>query len=89
MYWLIENQTKINHLCQIKHKEAYVEIIPTSPFLHPVENSICAIYIRPLTDTKGYIIPISHSETINLDIEEGIKVLNSIENIYIRDKKET
>ena len=88
MYWLIENQTKIDHLCQIKHKEAYVEIIPTSPFLHPVENSICAIYIRPLTDTKGYIIPISHSETINLPLEEGIKVLKSIENIYIRDKKE-
>ena len=60
MYWLIENQTKIDHLCQIKHKEAYVEIIPTSPFLHPVENSICAIYIKPLTDTKGYIIPINH-----------------------------
>ena len=88
MYWLIENQTKIDHLCQIKHKEAYVEIIPTSPFLHPVENSICAIYIKPLTDTKGYIIPINHSETINFDIEEGIRVLNSIKNIHIRDKKE-
>jgi hypothetical protein len=88
MYWLIENQNKIDHLCQIKHKEAYVEIIPTSPFLHPVENNICAIYIRPITDTKGYIIPINHSETINFDIEEGIKVLNSIENLHIRDKKE-
>ena len=88
MYWLIENQIKIDHLCQIKHKEAYVEIIPTSPFLHPVENNICAIYIRPLTDTKGYIIPINHSETINSPLEEGIKVLNSIENIHIRDKKE-
>ena len=88
MYWLIENQTKIDHLCQIKHREAYVEIIPTSPFLHPVENNICAIYIRPIPDTKGYIIPINHSETINFDIEEGIKVLNSIENLHIRDKKE-
>ena len=88
MYWLIENQNKIDHLCKIKYKEAYVEIIPTSPFLHPVENDICAIYIRPLSSTKGYIIPINHSETINLDIEEGIKVLNSIENLHIRDKKE-
>ena len=88
MYWLIENQTKIDNLCKIKYKEAYVEIIPTSPYLHPVENNICAIYFRPITDTKGYIIPINHSETINFDIKEGIKVLNSIENIHIRNKKE-
>tara|TARA_R110000737_G_scaffold285214_1_gene291766 strand:+ start:70 stop:1272 length:1203 start_codon:yes stop_codon:yes gene_type:complete len=68
--------------------EAYVEIIPTSHTLHPAENSICAIYIRPLNDTKGYIIPINHSEAINFPIEEGEKVLNSIKNIHIRDKKE-
>ena len=88
MYWLIENQTKINNLCQIKYKEAYVEIIPTSHCLHPIKNSICAIYIRPLIDVKGYIIPINHSETINFSLEEGEKVLNSIEKIYVRDKKE-
>ncbi len=88
MYWLIEEQNKIDLLCKIQHKEAFVEIIPTSPFLHPVKNNICAIYIRPLNDKKGYIIPINHSETINLDLEEGIRALNSIEKIYIRDKKE-
>ena len=88
MYWLIEDQNKIDILCQIKHKEAYVEVIPTSHTLHPVENDICAIYIRPLNATKGYIIPINHSETINFPIEEGEKVLNSIENLHIRDKKE-
>ena len=88
MYWLIEDQNKIDLLCKIKHKEAYVEVIPTSHSLHPVENSICAIYIKPLTDTKGYIIPINHSETINFNIEEGEKVLNSIGKIYVRDKKE-
>lgn len=88
MYWLIENQSKIDHLCKIKYKEAYVEIIPTSHCLHPIENNICAIYIRPLIDTKGYIIPINHSETINFNLEEGEKVLNSIEKIYVRDKKE-
>ena len=88
MYWLIEDQVKIDRLCQMSHMEAYVEIIPTSHTLHPAENSICAIYIRPLNDTKGYIIPINHSEAINFPIEEGEKVLNSIKNIHIRDKKE-
>ena len=89
MYWLIEEQDKIDLFCKIHHKEAYVEVIPTSPYLHPVKNNICAIYIRPLNDTKGYIIPINHSETINFNIEEGEKVLNSINKVYVRDKKET
>jgi hypothetical protein len=88
MYWLIEDVEKIELLCEKKHKQAYVEIIPTSPTLHPSQNQVCALFVRPLKDTKGYIIPIKHSETINLDIEVCKKVLNSIEEIYVRDKKE-
>jgi len=88
MYWLIEDQQKIETLCRIKHQVAYVEVIPTSHNLHPVENDICAIYIRPRDDSKGYIIPINHSETINTTIEDCLKVLNSIEYLYVRDKKE-
>jgi len=88
MYWLIEDQNKIDILCQIKHEVAYVEVIPTSHNLHPVENDVCALYIRPKEDTKGYIIPINHSETINSTIEDCLRVLNSIKYIYVRDKKE-
>lgn len=88
MYWLIEDYQKIDILCKVKHQQAYVEVIPLSHNQHPIENNICALYVRPLTDTKGYIIPINHSETINLEIECCLKVLNSIENIFVRDKKE-
>jgi hypothetical protein len=88
MYWLIEDIKHIETLCRIKHQEAYVDVIPCSHNLHPVENEVCAIYIRPKDDTKGYIIAINHSETINFDLEEIEKVLNSIENIYVRDRKE-
>ena len=88
MYWLIEDQNKIDILCQIKHEVAYIEVIPTSHNLHPVENDICALYIRPRDDTKGYIIPINHSETINTTIENCLKILNSIKYIYVRDRKE-
>jgi hypothetical protein len=88
MYWLIEDLDKIETLCRIKHPVAYVEVIPTSHNLHPVENDICAVYIRPKDDSKGYIIPVNHSETINFDLETVKRVLNSIENIYVRDRKE-
>ena len=88
MYWLIEDIEHIETLCRIKHEVAYVDVIPCSHTLHPVENSICAIYLRPRDDSKGYIIPINHSETINFDFEIAEKVLNSIKNIYVRDRKE-
>jgi hypothetical protein len=88
MYWLIEDIEHIKTLCSIKHQIAYVDIIPCSQNLHPVENEVCAIYIRPKNDTKGYIIAVNHSEAINFDLEEVEKVLNSIENIYVRDRKE-
>ena len=88
MYWLIEDIKNIETFCRIKHQVAYVEVISTSHNLHPIENEICALYIRPRDDSKGYIIPINHSETINSTIEDCLKVLNSIEYVYVRDRKE-
>jgi len=88
MYWLIEDIKHIETLCRIKHQVAYVDIIPCSHNLHPVENSICAIYFRFENDNKGYIIAINHSETINFDLEIVERVLNSIEKINVRDRKE-
>ena len=88
MYWLIEDPRHIDILASIKHEVAYVEVIPTSHNLHPVENEVCALYIRPRDDSKGYIIPINHSETINSTIDDCLKVLNSIKYIYVRDRKE-
>ena len=88
MYWLIEDIEHIETICRIKHQEAYVDIIPCSHTLHPVENEVCAIYLRPKNDTKGYIIAINHSETINFDLEVVERVLQSIEKIFVRDRKE-
>jgi hypothetical protein len=88
MYWLIEDIEHIETICQIKHSEVYVDVIPCSHNLHPVENSVCAIYFKPLKDTKGYIIAINHSETINFELEEIERVLNSFGKIYVRDRKE-
>ena len=88
MYWLIEDIEHIETICQIRHRVAYVDLIPDSHNLHPVENNVCAVYFRFERDDKGYIIPINHSETINFKLEVVEKVLKSIENIYVRDRKE-
>ncbi len=88
MYWLIESQDQLEKLYNSGFEEAFVEIIPFSNKIHPVENDVCAIYIRPLNSTKGYIASITHSETLSLDIDEVKRVINKFKCIYVRDKKE-
>ena len=88
MYWLVESKNQWETLCSSGFKEAFVEIIPHSNIVHPVENQICAVYIRPLNSTKGYLLPIAHSETFNISIDDVERVLNKFERVYVRDKKE-
>ena len=88
MYWLIENQNQLDELCNSGFEKAFVEIIPYSNKIHPVENGVCAVYIRPLNSTKGYIASIDHSETLSLDIGEVKRVIDKFKYVYVRDKKE-
>lgn len=88
MFWLIENKEQFKEFCSKGFKEAFVEIIPNNPFQHPVENSICAFYVRPIGDRKGYILPFTHSECGSLFEDEVYVYLKGLETIYVRDKKE-
>ena len=88
MYWLIENQDQLEELYNSGFEDAFVEIIPYSNKIHPVENDICAVYIRPLNSTKGYITSIDHSETLSLNIDEVKRVIDKFKRVYVRDKKE-
>lgn len=89
MFWLVENKSQLDEFCYKGFKEAFVEIIPYSPFIHPTQNSICAIYIRPLNDAKGYLLPIFHTEVEeNLYEDKVFNFIKSLEKIYCRDKKE-
>jgi hypothetical protein len=88
MYWLIENQNQLDELYNSGFEKAFVEIIPYSNKIHPVENGVCAVYIRPLNSTKGYIASIDHSETLSLDIDEVKRVIDKFKYVYVRDKKE-
>jgi hypothetical protein len=88
MYWLIEDERKIDILTRMQLKEAYVEIIPTSPTKHPVENNVSCVYIKPLDGSKGHMVNVEHFEALHVDIELIYNLLNSIEKIYVIDKKE-
>jgi hypothetical protein len=88
MFWLVESQEQLNGFKKILGKEAFLEIIPYNPFIHPAQNSICAIYIRPLKDYKGYLLPIYHTESSVLFEDDVFLLIKSLEKIYVKDKKE-
>ena len=88
MYWLIETEDQLHELSKFGYEEAFVEVIPYSNTIHPVENQVCAIYIKPLKSKKGFIASIDHSETLPLNIDKVKRVISNFERIYVRDKKE-
>jgi|TARA_R110001592_G_scaffold109976_2_gene306040 hypothetical protein len=88
MFWLVESKEQLDRFYNSSYKEAFVEIIPYNDKIHPTQNDICAVYIRPLNSTKGFIIPISHSEALPIDLNDVKRVLNQFTTIYVRDKKE-
>ena len=88
MFWLVEDDKQLELFKNYAKGEAFVEIIPNNHFEHPTNNGICAVYIRLLNSNKGFILTNNHSETLNVGIDAIKYVLNTLDKIYVRDKKE-
>ena len=88
MFWLIEDGDQLKKFCSKGYKEVFIEVIPYSYQEHPSQNKICALYIRPLESTKGFVLSIDHSETLNININDVKHILSNINKIFVRDKKE-
>ncbi len=71
---------------KFKSEDCIVIPISSDTNLHPKENTLSLLYISFL-DGKDYMLPFSHSETINLDISYLDK-LNSDNKKYTFNKKE-
>ena len=82
MFWLVESEDQFNRFCNSNYKEAFVEVISYDNRTHPTKNKVCAVYIRPLLATKGFIIPTSHSETLNINIDSIMRVLSQYNKVY-------
>ena len=87
MFWIIENKEQLETFYLNEYKEVFVEIIPFHNNIHPVLNNVSLIYIRPLTDIKGYIICVDHSETLSVGETYIKRLFQQLDTIYIRDKK--
>jgi len=88
MYWLVENEEQLNVLTNSGYKEAFIEVIPYNDTIHPVQNHVSLVYIRPINASKGFMVCITHSECLNALNTRINDLLNKFEVLYCRDKKE-
>ena len=88
MYWLIEDLEQLKVFCNSSFKEAFIEVIPFNDTIHPAQNSVSLVYIRPILASKGFMLCVNHSETLNGVNTHINAVLNKFDKLYCRDKKE-
>jgi len=88
MYYIIETVDQLKNLYNLGYKEAFIEIISSNDKIHPTQNTVSLVYIRPLLATKGFMLGVSHSETLNEISQHITAILQKFDVLYCRDKKE-
>ena len=84
---IIENPSEFESFLE-EYKESDCIVIPilSDINLHPLENTLCAIYVK-LIDGDEYILPFNHGESMNLDLSL-FDELNSDHKKYVYDRKQ-
>jgi hypothetical protein len=88
MFWILENEEQIERFKNKGFTQAFIDIIPISPTLHPIENNVSVVYIRPINHIKGYIVGICHNDVKNVNINLVENILNTFDVLYTVDKKD-
>ena len=88
MFYIVEQESKLESLEKLVRLGAYVDIIPTNSLYHPKLTSTVAVYIRLVNSEHGYIIPIDHDEGLNVSKERVSRILSKSNKLYTLDKKE-
>ncbi|MEK6883055.1 MAG: hypothetical protein AABY22_25750, partial [Nanoarchaeota archaeon] len=87
LYWLIETQDQLKEFYSRDYKEVFIEPILFNDQIHPKLNQLCALYIKPFNNDKGYMLCISHDDTLSLNIQHIDTILQDFDAIYVRDQK--
>lgn len=88
MFYIVETEKALLQLSEFKEKRVFIEVISTNDYFHPILTETVAVYLRPLEEEKGFIIPILHDESLNLGKEKVSALLGSFKHLYTVNRKE-
>ena len=87
MFYIVERQDQLNNLNSLG--DCFVSFIPQNDNFHPKLSPLSLIYIRSLSEHKGYILCLDHNESFSLDKQSVIDWLNINTNkLWVLNKKE-
>jgi hypothetical protein len=87
MFYIIESDYQLNNLEQYFQQKTYMEVISSNDNFHPKFTHTVAVYLYPEKAPHGYIIPISHSEGLNVDKTCVSRILSQFKTLYVLNKK--
>ncbi len=88
MFYIVESDQQLEMLKSYSEEGGYVKVISSNDNYHPILTKTVAVYLRPLEQEEGYIIPINHDEGLNVDKDRVYELLKSYRILYTIDKKE-
>jgi len=87
MFYTVETSEQLNEFFEIGHEKVFVEPILFNDNTHPALNHLSLLYIKPLNDSKGYILCLDHTEALKLHKTSITNLLASFKEIYVRNRK--
>ena len=83
---IIENDVQLEHFkSTYKSNDCYIIPVQSDKNKHPLDGELSLLYIQ-ITDGQEFILPLNHSETVNLDVDINT-ILVSDTKKYTQDKK--
>jgi hypothetical protein len=87
MFYIIERQDQLEQLGPFN--DCFVQFIQQNDNYHPKLSSLSLIYVRDITQHKGYMLCLDHSESFALDAKETlIWLLGNTDRMFVLNKKE-
>ena len=88
MFYIVEQDSKLESLQRLSKLGLYVDVISSNDLYHPKLTSTIAVYIRPVNSKHGFIIPINHDEGLNIPKDRIYGILSSASKLYTVNKKD-
>ena len=84
---IIEKDNQLDDfLLENQNKDCFIIPILSDVNRHPLENSLCAVYVKIVDGEEG-LLCFNHGETLRLSLEKLLK-LDKLGRKFVRDKKQ-
>ena len=87
MFWLVETQEQFDKLQFELGPEIFVVPIQTHPEIHPGIYAPLCLYLRDVTQPRGFLVNYFHPEALQFDPLQVKEYLRTFKKIYTPDKK--